>query len=68
MQTKTDIDMIVSEDCIGKRVFMVAEPTIKGHVTQVTTLPAGRSYTVDWFHEGGLHSANFYGFQLRLED
>lgn len=62
------IDLIPTDQCIGARVGILMDTSIVGQITCVKTTIGARVYIVDWFVDGVFHSAEFYGFQLEVQD
>lgn len=65
---QSDIDLVPAEELVGRLAHLVLDPSLRGHVIGVWVRPVGRVYTMEWCYDGALHQADFYGFQLELEE
>ena len=63
---QSDIDLLQTEECIGRKARYVLDPEIVGHVIHINVNLSSRSYTLEWPLDGSIHQSDFYGFQLEL--
>jgi hypothetical protein len=62
------LDMVPSEELVGRRAHLVLNPDIVGHITSVHIFDAGRTYTFQWYVEYTVKAIDLNGFQLELSD
>jgi len=63
-----EIEELESLALIGRQVYFVMCPAIKGQITAVHVFRAGRTFTVTWITDEGASSMDVDGYQIRFSE
>lgn len=61
-----EIEQLESHALLGRHVYFVSCPSLKGQITSVHIFRAGRTFTVTCINDDGMMSFDVDAFQIRF--